>query len=132
MRSPATDTARLRVAVAPRPAAAGRRPFTVLCVEDNHANQLLVQRLLARRPDVRLLLAGDGQYGVQRAHEMQPDVVLMDINLPGQNGPEAMEDSKVPGSNCVSPHLAPFTHVSGQAIFNPRVSRLRRRRLREQ
>ena len=37
-------------------------------------------------------------------------------------------DSKVPGSNCVSPHLAPFTHFSGQAIFNTSVGRLRRRR----
>ncbi|MBC7940449.1 MAG: response regulator, partial [Chitinophagaceae bacterium] len=86
-----TADAQLPAAAAPGPTAAGRRPCTVLCVEDNRANQLLMQRLLARRPDVRLLLAGDGQQGVQLAREMQPDVVLMDINLPGLSGLEAME-----------------------------------------
>ena len=50
-----------------------------------------MQRLLARRSDVRLLLAGDGEHGVQLAQAMQPDVVLMDINLPGLSGLEAME-----------------------------------------
>ena len=76
---------------APEPAAVGSRPYTVLCVEDNPANQLLLQRLLARRSDVSLVLAGDGEHGVQLAHEMQPDVVLMDINLPGLSGLDAME-----------------------------------------
>lgn len=83
-------TAPVTVAVAPQPTATGRRPCTVLCVEDNAANQLLVQRLLAARSDVRLVLAGDGLLGVQLAHSIQPDVVLMDINLPGLSGLEAM------------------------------------------
>ena len=82
---------RLCVAVASGPATSRQRPYTVLCVEDNRANQLLVQRLLARRVDVRLLQAGDGQQGVQLAREMQPDVVLMDINLPDMSGLHAME-----------------------------------------
>ena len=86
-----TTPARLQVAAAPGPAAAGRGPCTVLCVEDNRANQLLVQRLLAQRTDVRLLLAGDAEHGLQVARTMQPDVVLMDINLPGMSGLEAME-----------------------------------------
>ncbi len=89
--SPTSAPARLRVAVAPEPAAADRRPCTVLCVEDNRANQLLIHRLLTRRSDVRLLLAGDGEHGVQLAQAIQPDVVLMDINLPGQSGLEVME-----------------------------------------
>ena len=72
------------------PATVGRRPCTVLSVDDNRANQLVMQRLLARRADVSLLLAGDGEQGVQMAHMMQPDVVLMDINLPGLSGLEAM------------------------------------------
>ncbi|AOF84019.1 sensory box protein [Hydrogenophaga sp. RAC07] len=89
--SAATNAARVQVAAAPGPTAAGRSPCTVLCVEDNRANQLLVQRLLAQRTDVRLLLAGDAEHGLQLARTMQPDVVLMDINLPGMSGLEAME-----------------------------------------
>lgn len=86
-----TTPARRQVAVVPGPAAAGRRPSTVLCVEDNRANQLLVQRLLAQRTDLRLLLASDAEHGLQLARTMQPDVVLMDINLQGMSGLEAME-----------------------------------------
>ena len=81
------------VAAAPAtvPGSSGRRTYTVLSVEDNRANQLLVQRLLVRRTDVRLLQAGDGPNGVRLARDMRPDVVLMDINLPGLSGLEAMK-----------------------------------------
>lgn len=104
--APATAPDQLRVAVPPSAAAAGRRIFTVLSVEDNRANQLLVQRLLARRADVRLLLAGDAQQGVQLAHTMQPDVVLMDINLPGLSGLQAMERLAADASTAHIPVIA--------------------------
>ncbi|MDP1756725.1 MAG: hybrid sensor histidine kinase/response regulator, partial [Pseudohongiella sp.] len=56
---------------------------TLLYVEDNRANLNLVDRLIARRPDMRLLSAGDGMRGITLARIHQPDVILMDINLPG-------------------------------------------------
>jgi len=59
---------------------------SVLYVEDNPANLLLVTRLLARRPDIRLLSAKDGRSGVELAQATRPDVILMDINLPGISG----------------------------------------------
>ncbi len=67
------------------------RIFTVLCIEDDAANQILVQRMLARRTDLQLLLASDGSHGVALARATRPDVVLMDINLPGISGLEAMK-----------------------------------------
>jgi PAS domain S-box-containing protein len=63
---------------------------TLLCVEDNPANLLLVQRLLERRTDIRMLSAVDGQHGVEMARAHQPDVILMDINLPGISGITAL------------------------------------------
>ena len=63
---------------------------TLLYVEDNPANLLLVQRLLERRPDIRLLSARDGRRGVEMAYAHRPDVILMDINLPGINGITAL------------------------------------------
>ena len=63
---------------------------TVLCVEDNPANMALIAQLIARRPDLRLLSAGDGNLGVRAARERLPDVILMDINLPGISGIEAL------------------------------------------
>ncbi len=63
---------------------------TVLYVEDNPANLELVEQLIARRPELRLLSAADGTLGIEFARVYQPDVILMDINLPGISGLEAM------------------------------------------
>ena len=59
---------------------------TLLCVEDNPANLMLVERLLARRPDIRLLTARNGPRGIEIARAAKPDAILMDINLPGISG----------------------------------------------
>ncbi|HEV7914281.1 MAG TPA: ATP-binding protein, partial [Albitalea sp.] len=71
--------------------ASGAPLRTVLCVEDNPANLRLVARLLERRPDIRLLSAKDGRRGVELAHAALPDVILMDINLPGMSGIAALQ-----------------------------------------
>jgi PAS domain S-box-containing protein len=63
---------------------AGKR--TLLYVEDNPANLVLVEQLIARRSDLKLLTAIDGHIGVQLARSFKPDVILMDINLPGISG----------------------------------------------
>ena len=63
---------------------------TLLYVEDNPANLTLIEQLVARRPDMRLLSAKDGNLGIQLARTNQPDVILMDINLPGIGGIEAL------------------------------------------
>ena len=64
---------------------------TVLCVEDNPANLMLVSRLLARRPDLQLLSAKDGRSGIELARTAMPEVILMDINLPGISGLTALK-----------------------------------------
>jgi PAS domain S-box-containing protein len=63
---------------------------TLLYVEDNPANLKLIEQLIARRHDMRLLSAGDGTTGIQLARVHQPEVILMDINLPGISGIEAL------------------------------------------
>jgi PAS domain S-box-containing protein len=64
---------------------------TLLYVEDNPANLELVEQLIARRSDLRLLSAADGNLGVEFARAYLPQVILMDINLPGIGGIEAMQ-----------------------------------------
>jgi PAS domain S-box-containing protein len=64
---------------------------TLLYVEDNRANMQLVEQLIARRPDMRLLSAGDGKLGIEMARTLKPDVILMDINLPGISGIQALQ-----------------------------------------
>ena len=64
---------------------------TLLYVEDNRANMELVEQLIARRPDMHLLGAGDGARGIALARTQQPEVILMDINLPGISGLQALK-----------------------------------------
>ena len=82
-------------AAIPAPAAqaqtdANGRVHILLYVEDNPANLMLVEDLIARRPDMRLLSARDGDRGVEMARASLPDVILMDINLPGISGITAL------------------------------------------
>ena len=73
-------------ALAPAQAQAGAPLRTLLYVEDNPANLMLVEDLIARRPDIRLLSAMDGNRGIEMARASRPDVILTDINLPGISG----------------------------------------------
>jgi CheY-like chemotaxis protein len=52
---------------------------------------MLVEDLIARRPDIRLQSAVDGINGVAMARASRPDVILMDINLPGISGIQAVK-----------------------------------------
>ena len=73
------------------PASTAARMRTVLYVEDNPANMKLVEQLIARRPDIRLVTAVNGTLGIEAARTSQPTVILMDINLPGISGVEALK-----------------------------------------
>jgi signal transduction histidine kinase/CheY-like chemotaxis protein len=77
-------------ASAQAPVPAGAQTRTLLYVEDNPANLMLVEDLIARRPDIRLLSARDGNRGIEIARTSLPDVILMDINLPGISGITAL------------------------------------------
>ena len=72
------------------PVSAGLARTLLLYVEDNPANLKLMEQLIARHPDMRLLTAQNGKDGIAIAKSSLPDVILMDINLPGINGIEAM------------------------------------------
>jgi CheY-like chemotaxis protein len=85
---------------------------TLLYVEDNPANLKLVERLIARRPDLRLLSAIDGNTGVDLARSFLPDVILMDINLPGISGIEALQ---ILQNDSVTSHI-PVVALSANAI----------------
>jgi signal transduction histidine kinase/ActR/RegA family two-component response regulator len=76
----------------PEPEATCLTPLrTLLYVEDNPANLMLVERLIARRPDLQLLSAINGTLGIELARVHQPQVILMDINLPGISGITALQ-----------------------------------------
>ena len=60
--------------------------YTVLYIEDNPANLRLVSQLLGRLPNVHLWSAHEPLLGLDLATKHQPDLILLDINLPGMDG----------------------------------------------
>ena len=66
---------------------------TVLIVEDNEASRDALARRLARR-QYTVLLAVDGHEAVTTARRSKPDVILMDLGLPGIDGREATAQLK--------------------------------------
>ncbi|MFA7280294.1 MAG: PAS domain S-box protein [Sterolibacterium sp.] len=85
---------------------------TLLYVEDNPANLELVEQLIARRPELHLMSAADGYLGIEFARVYQPEVILMDINLPGISGLEAM---KILQADPTTAHI-PIIALSANAI----------------
>ena len=62
---------------------------TILYVEDNPANLALVEQIVGFRPDLQLISAPSAELGIAMAQSHVPQVILMDINLPGMSGHEA-------------------------------------------
>jgi signal transduction histidine kinase/ActR/RegA family two-component response regulator len=61
----------------------------LLYVEDNPASLRLVEDIVSFLPHLRMISATDARHGIALALERRPDVILMDINLPGMNGNQA-------------------------------------------
>jgi CheY-like chemotaxis protein len=98
--------------VAPQLQTPGSRLRTLLYVEDNPANLSLVEQLVARCSDMRLLSARNGLLGIQIARQALPEVILMDINLPGISGLEAL---KILRDDPVTAHI-PVVALSANAM----------------
>src|SRR5882762_3375429 len=93
-------------------ASRGVRLHTLLYVEDNPANLKLVEQIIARHPDMRLLTAVNGNVGIKLARDNQPEVILMDINLPGISGIQAL---KILREDPVTAHI-PVVALSANAM----------------
>jgi signal transduction histidine kinase/CheY-like chemotaxis protein/HPt (histidine-containing phosphotransfer) domain-containing protein len=76
---------------APPPAPASAGPRTVLYVEDNVSNVKLVERIVARRPEVTLIVAMRGRLGLHLALRHRPELVLLDLHLPDLSGEEVLQ-----------------------------------------
>lgn len=60
-------------------------PQTILIVEDNDNNRDLLKDILSFH-GYEIAAASDGQEGVDLARELRPDLILMDIQMPGMDG----------------------------------------------
>lgn len=64
---------------------------TILYIEDNSSNRLLMEEVIGGMPGMKILLAETGELGLDMAQKHIPDLILMDINLPGMDGIEVKE-----------------------------------------
>jgi len=76
------------------PAGAVGTGVIVLQIEDNPSNSALVEQVLAKRPGVRLISAGEGRAGLELARQHRPDLVLLDLHLPDLPGDELLHRLK--------------------------------------
>jgi PAS domain S-box-containing protein len=98
--------------IADRRKVATGQAHTLLYVEDNLANLMLVEGIIERRPDIRLLSARDGIQGIELARAALPDAILMDINLPGISGIDALKSL---AEDPITAHI-PIIALSANAI----------------
>ena len=111
--SPLADDDTLPVKLAPH--IQGSPPqHTLLYVEDNPANLMLVEQIIAGYSSIRMLSATNGELGIAVARTQLPDVILMDINLPSINGFEAM---KILREDPATMHI-PVMALSANALPN--------------
>lgn len=80
--------AQLSLQGAGSPVPSGARKL--LCIEDNPANLRLIHRILAARPLWTIIDASSAEFGIDLARSQLPDLVLMDIGLPGMDGYTAL------------------------------------------
>jgi signal transduction histidine kinase/CheY-like chemotaxis protein len=78
------------VAPEPAPRQDAGAAHTILYVEDNPSNLRLVERVLARRGGVRLVTTAEGETVQALVREHRPDLVLLDLHLPGIDGEEVL------------------------------------------
>jgi signal transduction histidine kinase/AmiR/NasT family two-component response regulator len=91
---------------------------TLLYVEDNPANLLLVEKIIARYPHISLLSASNADLGLALARAHQPQVILMDLNLPGTSGTEALNILRADPLTLHIPVLAVSANAMPQDIEN--------------
>lgn len=84
---------------------AGTRMATVLLVEDNEMNRDMLSRRLKKR-GYEVSIAEDGEKGIEMALQASPDIILMDMSLPGIDGWEATRRIKASESGCQIPIIA--------------------------
>ncbi len=73
------------------PLASGTARYKVIYVEDNPSNIAFMEDLIEELPSVELVTAPTAEIGLELIHAHRPDVVIMDINLPGMSGFDAMQ-----------------------------------------
>ncbi len=88
----------------------------ILYIEDNVSNQKLVKTILDKQPDLELLIADNPSDGLLIAKSHQPDLIIMDINLPQFDGIEAMKRLRADPATRNIPSIAYSADITRKSI----------------
>jgi PAS domain S-box-containing protein len=99
----------------PRPASGVPRP-SLLYVEDQPASLGLVEQSVARNTDVELLHAANMDLGIELAHSARPDVILLNIDLPGTSALQFMKLLRADPATANTPLLALGADVAAKGV----------------
>jgi CheY-like chemotaxis protein len=94
----------------------------VLYIEDNVFNMRLMEALFEQLVPMRLVSANNAEEGLELARSSQPDVILLDINLPGINGFDAIARLKDDASICHIPVIGLSADASRATVERARKS----------
>ncbi len=89
---------------------------SVLYIEDNEINVMLIEQMLSRWPGVRFSHAPSGQAGIDLAAQLQPDLVLMDMQLPDMDGIEILRRLRADGATAGLRVVALSASASPQSV----------------
>lgn len=94
------------------------REHTVLYVEDNPTNLRLVEQVLENIPNLHLWGAPEPLLGLELAEEHHPDLILLDVNLPGMDGFEVLKLLRERKATCNIPVIAISANAMKKDIEN--------------
>jgi PAS domain S-box-containing protein len=90
---------------------------TLLYIEDNLTNLHLMQRVVARRPGIRLLHAPHGRMGLELARTRHADLVLLDLHLPDMSGMEVLGQLRAdPATSELPVYIVSADATAGQVL----------------
>ena len=90
---------------------------TLLYIEDNLTNLHLMQRVVARRPGIRLLHAPQGRMGLELARTKHADIILLDLHLPDLSGMEVLGQLRAdPATASVPVYIVSADATAGQVL----------------
>ena len=90
---------------APASASAGAPRASVLYIEDNAINAMLMEAIVGLRPNVKLRISCDGASALRDAASELPDLLLVDMHLPDADGIELLAVLRAPPVGCAAPAI---------------------------